>query len=82
MVMQTFEPGLTVSMVARTAGIVAAELFEWKKANQEGSLVPVGANESVEPTSEMVEAIKSIKQQEGALGRKTLQNEIIKEAVE
>ena len=57
-------------------------LFQWKKAYQEGSLVAVGANEPVVPASEMVEALKRIKQLEGALGRKTLENEILKEAVE
>lgn len=47
-----------------------------------GSLVAVGANEPVVPASDMVEALKRIKQLEGALGRKTLENEILKEAVE
>ncbi len=46
-----------------------------------GSLVAVGANEPVVPASDMVEALKRIKQLEGALGRKTLENEILKEAV-
>ena len=82
LVKQTFEPGMTVSMVARQVGIAAAQLFQWKKAYQEGSLVAVGANEPVVPASEMVEALKRIKQLEGALGRKTLENEILKEAVE
>lgn len=42
----------------------------------------VGANETVVPASELQEAIKRIKQLEGALGRKTLENEILKEAVD
>jgi transposase len=29
LVKQTFEPGMTVSMVARKAGIAAARLFQW-----------------------------------------------------
>ena len=82
LVKQTFEAGMTVSMVARQAGIAATQLFQWKKAYSEGSLVAVGANEPVVPASEMVEALKRIKQLEGALGRKTLENEILKEAVE
>jgi transposase len=44
-----------------------------KKAYSEGSLVAVGANKPVVPASEMVEALKRIKQLEGALGRKTLE---------
>jgi len=44
--------------------------------------VAVGASQPVEPASEMAEALKRIKQLEAALGRKTLENEILKEAVE
>ncbi len=45
-------------------------------------LVAVGANETVVPASKLQEAMKRIKQLEGALGRKTLENEILKEAVD
>lgn len=82
LVKKTFEPGMTVSMVARMAGLAATQLFQWRKSYSEGSLVAVGANEAVVPASEMAEALKRIKQLEGALGRKTLENEILKEAVE
>jgi len=44
--------------------------------------VAVGASQPVVPASEMTEALKRIKQLEAALGRKTLENEILKEAVE
>ena len=72
LVKQTREPGMTVSLVARMAGIAATQLFQWKKAYSEGSLVAVGDNEPVVPASEMVEALKRIKQREAAPGRKTL----------
>ena len=42
----------------------------------------VGANETVVPASELQEAMHRIKQLEGALGRKTLENEILKEVVD
>ena len=45
-------------------------------------MVAVGANETVVPASELQEAMRRIKQLEGALGRKTLENEILKEAVD
>ncbi len=82
LVKQTLESGMTVSLVARIAGIAATQLFPWKKAYSEDSLVAVGANEPVVPASEMTEALKRIKQLAAALGRKTLVNEIPKEAVE
>jgi transposase len=81
-VKQTNEPGNSVSMVARQFGIAAAQLFQWRKAYLQGSLMAVGANETVVPASELQEAMRRIKQLEGALGRKTLENEILKEAVD
>lgn len=47
----------------------------------ESSFVAVGANESVVLAFELQEAIRRIKQLEGALRRKTLKNEIRKGAV-
>ena len=81
-VKQTNEPGSSISMVARQFGISAAQLFQWRKAYLQGSLMAVGANETVVPASELQEAMRRIKQLEGALGRKTLENEILKEAVD
>ena len=79
---KTNEPGNSVSAVASEYGIAANQIFQWRKAYIEGSLVAVGANEAVVPSSELQEAMKRIKQLEGALGRKTLENEILKEAVD
>ncbi|MCF8189501.1 MAG: transposase, partial [Sulfuritalea sp.] len=50
-VKQTNEPGSSVSMVARQFGITAAQLFQWRKAYLQGSLMAVGANETVVPAS-------------------------------
>ncbi len=82
LVQRTFEPGQSVSLVARQADVSPSQLFQWRKAYAEGSLVAVGANEPVVPASQMQEAMKRIKQLEAALGRKTLENEILKEAVD
>ena len=81
-VKQTNEPGSSVSMVARQFGITAAQLFQWRKAYLQGSLMALGANETVALASELQEAMRRVKQLEGALGRKTLENEILKEAVD
>ena len=48
----------------------------------QGSLVAVSANETVVPASKLQKAMKRIKQLEGALGRKTLEKEILKGAVD
>ena len=81
-VKRSMEPGMSVSLVAREAGITASQLFQWRKAYTEGSLVAVGANEPVVPASELQEALRRVKQLEAALGRKTLESEILKEAVD
>jgi transposase len=58
--------------------LTAAQLFQWRKAYLEDSSGAVGANETVVPASELQDAMRRIKQLEGALGRKTLKNEILK----
>jgi len=63
-------------------GLTEAQLFQWRKAYLEGSLVVVGANETVVSASELQEAMRRIKQLEGALGLKTLENKILKESVD
>ena len=73
-VKQTNEPGNSVSLVACPYGFTAAQLFQWSKAYLEGSLVAVGANETVVPASKLQEAMRRIKQLEGAICRKTLVN--------
>ncbi len=37
-VQQSFEPGMTVCLVARQHGVAASQLFLWRKQYQEGSL--------------------------------------------
>jgi transposase len=81
-VKQTNEASSSVSLIARQHGLTAAQLFQWRKAYLEGSLVAVGANETVAPTYEFQKAMRRIKQLEGALGRKTLENEILNEALD
>ena len=48
-VKQTNAPGSSVSMVARQFGITAAQPFQWRKDYLQGSLMSVGANETVVP---------------------------------
>jgi transposase len=52
-VKQTNEPGSCVSLVARQHGLTAAQLFQWRKAYLEGSLVAVGANETFVTATEL-----------------------------
>ncbi|HDV1109802.1 TPA: IS3 family transposase, partial [Escherichia coli] len=81
-VQQSFEPGMTVSPVARQHGVAASQLFLWRKQYQEGSLTAVAAGEQVVPASELAAAMKQIKELQRLLGKKTMENELLKEAVE
>ncbi|HBC0792812.1 TPA: IS3 family transposase [Escherichia coli] len=81
-VQQSFEPGMTVSLVARQHGVAASQLFLWRKQYQEGSLTAVAAGEQIVPASELAAAMKQIKELQRLLGKKTMENELLKETVE
>ncbi|MGK3163713.1 IS3 family transposase [Serratia marcescens] len=81
-VQQSFKPGMAVSLVARQHGVAASQLFLWRKQYQEGSLTAVAAGEQVVPASELAAAMKQIKELQRLLGKKTMENELLKEAVE
>ncbi len=82
LVARTYEPGMSVSLVARETGVAASLLFAWRKLERQGALVAVGAGESVVPASQLAAARDEIKKLQRVLGKVTLQNEILKEAVE
>ncbi|USS44009.1 IS3-like element ISBugl1 family transposase [Burkholderia glumae] len=82
MVRESFEPGKSVSMVARQHGVNPNQLFHWRKLYQDGSLSAVKAGEEVVPASELADALKQIRELQRMLGKKTMENEILREAVE
>jgi transposase len=82
MVRETLEPGKTVSMVARLQGVNPNQLFHWRKLYHDGSLSAVSAGEEVVPASELADALKQIKDPQRLLGKKTMEAEIMREAVE
>ncbi len=82
LVRQTYESGMSVSLVARQHGVAASQLFNWRKLEREGALTAVSAGESVVPASDLAAARAQIAQLQRLLGKKTMENEIIKEAVE
>jgi transposase len=69
MVRESFEPGKTVSMVARQRGVNPNQLFHWRKLYQDGSLSAVSAGEEVVPASESSDALKQIKELQRLLGK-------------
>ena len=80
-VQETYHPGVTVSYIARRHGIPPSQLFYWRKIMDKGALTGIKAEEEVVPQSEVCELKKRIKKLEQVLGQKTLENEILREAV-
>ena len=81
-VRETFEPGASVSGVARRHQVNANQVFAWRKLYQDGSLSAVSAGEQVVPASDLAEAMKQIRELQRLLGKKTMEVEILREAVE
>lgn len=74
-------PGMTVSYVARKYAISPSLLFRWRKLMSEGGKQAIKADDEVVAAAEVRELKKRIRELERVLGRKTLENEILKEAV-
>ena len=47
MVEETFEPGMTVSLVARRHGVAPNQLFTWRRLVAQGGLTAAGSGEEV-----------------------------------
>jgi transposase len=81
MVDETYEPGVTVSYVARKYGIAPSQLFSWKRQMESGALTAVGSEEVVVPESEVKKLQDRIKRLERLVGRLAEENDVLKEAV-
>lgn len=79
---ESCEPGKTVLMVACQQGGNPNHLLHWRKLYQDGSLSAVSAGEEVVPASELSDALKQVRELQRLLGKKTMENEILREAVE
>ena len=82
LVRETYEPGMTVSLVARRHGINPNQLFHWRKLERIGALIAVEAGETVVPAAELEAARRQIRELQRLLGKKSFAVEILKEAVE
>lgn len=82
LVEETMQPGMSVSFVARRAGIAPSQLFAWKRRMLEGGHQAVQADEDVVGTSRVRELERRVRDLERLLGRKTMEAEILKEALD
>ena len=81
MVEEAEQLGNSVSVVARKYSINPNQLFRWRRLMREGALSAVGADEQVVPASEVKDLKARIRELERLLGKKTMEVEILKEAV-
>jgi len=74
-------PGSSVSAVARKYGVNPNQMFHWRKLMREGALVAVGADDHVVPASEVKQLKSQIRELERLLGKKTMETEILRDAI-
>lgn len=75
------QPGMSISFIARKHGISPSLLFGWRRRMTEGGKEAVRADDEVVASAEVRALEKRIRELERVLGKKTLENEILREAV-
>jgi transposase len=81
LVEETMQPGMTVSAVARLRGVSPSLLFNWRRLMTQGGQVAVRADEDVVAQSRARDLEHRVRELERLLGRKTLEVEVLKEAL-
>jgi len=82
MIEESAQPGESVSTVARKNGVAPSQLFQWRKLHHQGGQTAISNDEQVVSVSEAKRLEKRVRELERLLGRKTLENEILKEALD
>ena len=75
------QPGMTISYVARRHGISPSLIFGWRRRMTEGGKEAIRADDAVVARAEVRALERRIQELERVLGKKTLENEILREAV-
>jgi transposase len=75
-------PGGSISAVARQFGISPSLVFQWKRQRDAGGETALAAGEAVVAESEAKMLRAKVRELERLLGKKTMEVEILKEAVE
>lgn len=78
---ETLHDGDSISAVARRNGVAPNLLYRWRKLMLEGGSIAVTGDDSVTSNKTVREMEARIRELERHLGRKTLEVEILKEAL-
>ena len=81
-VTETMQPGMSISYVARQHGLSPSLVFRWRRLMSDGGREAIRADDDVVPVSELRRLEERVRDLERLLGRKTLENEILKEALD
>jgi transposase len=82
MVAEAEQSGNSMSYVARKYGVHPNQIFKWRRLIYEGALVAAGSEEAVVPLSEVRQLKSQIRELQRLLGKKTMEVEILKDAIE
>ncbi len=79
---ETMYDGESISAVARRNGVAPSLLYRWRKLMLEGGSIAVAADDSVTGNKTARDMEARIRELERQLGRKTMEVEILKEALD
>ena len=80
-VQEAMQPGMTISYVARRHGIAPSLIFGWRRRMSEGGKEAIRADDEVVSKAEIRALQQQVRELQRVLGKKTLENEILREAV-
>ena len=81
-VAETMQPGMSISYVARRHGLSPSLVFRWRRLMTDGGREAVRADDDVVSANDARRLEDRVRELERQLGRKTLEVEILKEALE
>jgi transposase len=81
-VAETMQPGMSISYVARRHGLSPSLVFRWRRLMSEGGQEAVRADDDVIAASEVRRLEERVRELKRQLGRKTMEVEILKEALD
>ena len=79
---ETLQPGVSMSYVARRYGLSPSLVFRWRSLMREGGREAIRSDNEVVSASEARRLEEKVRELERLLGRKTMEVEILKEALE
>ena len=79
---ETHEPGVTVSLVARRHGVAPNQVFSWRRLAAQGALTAAGPRKRSFRPQTTAPCKSSCATPQRLLGKKTMEAEILKEALE